>query len=76
VLHWEQYQTDGEADALREYDEAMIATGIYRGRQVAAPGQRDEMEAYGWTEHSARRVSQVHRPDLREVLEKQGFALK
>lgn len=76
VLHWEQYQTDGEADALREYDEAMIATGIYRGRQVATPGQRDEMEAYGWTEHSARRVSQVHRPDLREVLEKQGFALK
>jgi hypothetical protein len=34
------------------------------------------MEDYGWTEHSARRVAQAVRTDLREVLERQGFALK
>ena len=58
---------------LHAYDEAMIATGIYQGRQVPAPGERGEMEDYGWLEHSARRVSQPTRTGLREVLEKQGF---
>lgn len=76
VLHWETYQTAGEASAWREYDEAMIATGIYQGRQVAIPGQSGEMEAYGWSEHSARRVTQPYRVGLRDVLEKQGFALQ
>lgn len=76
VLHWETYATQGEQEAWHEYDEAMIATGIYQGRQVPVPEQTGEMEAYGWTEHSARRVSRPHRIGLREVLEKQGFALK
>lgn len=78
ILHWEQYNTEGEEAAWREYDAAMIATGIYQGRQVAAPGQAQsgEMVEYGWTEHSARRVAQVHRPGLRAALEQQGFSLK
>ncbi len=76
ILHWEAYDTAGEEEAWREYDAAMIATGIYQGRQVSVPGREGEIEEYGWTEHSARRVSRVHRAGLREVLEKQGFLLK
>lgn len=76
VLHWERYDTHGEAQALKEYDRDMIATGIYRGRQVPVPGVEGEMEDYGWQEHSARRVSKVHRPHLRAALEKRGFMLK
>ncbi len=76
VLHWEQYDTSEQDRLLAEYDQAMIATGIYQGRQVPVPGQAGEMEEYGWLEHSARRVSQPARTDLREVIEKQGFLLK
>jgi hypothetical protein len=54
----------------------MVETGIYRGRQVPIPGGEGEVEDYGWLEHSARRVSQVHRPGLRRVLTQQGFELK
>ena len=69
--------TPSEHDAeLAEYDRAMAATGIYGGRQVPVPGKPEEMEDYGWTEHTARRVAQAVRTDLREVLERQGFALK
>ena len=76
VLHWEHDDRAGEVEALREYDRVMIATGIYDGRQVAVPEQPGEVEDYGWTEHSARRVSQALRTELRSVLEKQGFLLK
>ena len=76
VLHWEKYDTSSEDRALREYDRAMIATGIYQGRQVPVPGKESEMEDYGWTEHSARRISQPVRTGLRAVLEEQGFGLK
>jgi hypothetical protein len=34
------------------------------------------MEDYGWTEHSARRVSQAWRTELKEILQKQGFELR
>jgi hypothetical protein len=54
----------------------MIDTGIYQDRQVPVPGKPEEVEDYGWMEHSARRASQVVRPFLREVLNEQGFALK
>ena len=64
VLHWETY------------DRAMIATGIYEGRQVPAPGKPEVVEDYGWLEHSARRVSQPTRTFLRQVLADQGFELK
>ena len=76
VLHREQYEDTGLDEALAEYDREMAATGIYGGRQVPVPGKPKVMEDYGWTEHSARRVAQAVRTDLREVLERQGFALK
>ena len=61
---------------MHEYDVAMVNTGIYNNRQVAVPGNPGVMEDYGWTEHSARRVSRPARTDLREVLHEQGFELK
>ncbi|MBN1148912.1 MAG: NADPH-dependent oxidoreductase [Anaerolineales bacterium] len=76
VLHWERYDTHGEEQALKEYDQSMVAAGIYAGRQVPVPGVEGEMEDYGWQEHSARRVSQVNRPGLRAALEQRGFLLK
>jgi FMN reductase (NADPH) len=76
VLHWEQYDRSREDEALAAYDRAMIATGIYEGRQVPAPGKQGEMEDYGWTEHSARRVSQPTRTHLRAALLAQGFELR
>jgi FMN reductase (NADPH) len=82
ILHWEQYDTSSEAEALAAYDRAMIETGIYRGRQVPVASRDAEseaethMEPYGWQEHSARRVSQPVRTHLRQVLEEQGLALK
>ena len=75
VLHWERYDTQGEAQALADYDKAMIETGIYEGRQVPVPGKDGDMEAYGWTEHSARRVSKAIRIELRQILARQGFGL-
>jgi len=75
VLHWEHYASAHDAE-LAAYDRAMAATGIYGGRQIPVPGKPDEMEDYGWTEHTARRVAQAVRTDLRGVLERQGFALK
>ncbi|MCU0502369.1 MAG: nitroreductase family protein [Anaerolineae bacterium] len=76
VLHWEKYDPQPKDEELREYDRMMIDTGIYEGRQVAVPGKPEQMENYGWTEHSARRVAQALRTELREVLERQGFGLK
>jgi FMN reductase (NADPH) len=75
VLHWEQYNPEKEEIYLQQYDREMIATGIYRGRQVSPEDPLPAAE-YGWTEHSARRVSQVQRPHLRAVLQEQGFELK
>jgi len=76
VLHWEKYDTTDEDGALREYNRAMIATGIYKGRQVPVPGKEGETEEYSWMEQSAQRVSQPARTGLRAVLEKQGFGLE
>ena len=53
VLHWEAYSTKGEDAALHEYDQAMIDTGIYQGRQVPVAGRPGEVENYGWLEHTA-----------------------
>jgi FMN reductase (NADPH) len=74
VLHWDRYNEDDEA-SLREYDEAMIETGIYAGRQVSGGGEV-AASAYGWMEHSARRASKSHREGLLKVLQDAGFALK
>jgi len=76
VLHWESYDLEGEVEALAEYDQAMVDTGIYEGRQVPTPGRDDRMEEYGWQEHSARRVSNPMRTGLRQVLCRQGFDLE
>jgi hypothetical protein len=76
VLHWETYDRAIEDDDLRAYDATMIATGIYKGRQVPVPGRPEEMEGYSWMEHSARRVSQALRTELCAALKKQGFNLK
>ncbi len=75
ILHWETYDTSGEEEYLQQYDQAMIATGIYQDRQVAVPGSAGEMEAYGWTEHCARRIAGPIRPGLSKVLHDQGFEL-
>jgi len=73
VLHWETYSQDDLA-LLKAYDQAMIATGIYRGRQV---NRQDQDPAdYGWMEHSARRSTKPSRPDLRETILETGFLLK
>jgi FMN reductase (NADPH) len=74
VLHWEQYHTQNEEIHLQQYDQEMVATGIYHGRRVSPEDTFPTV--YGWTEHSARRVSQVQRPHLRAVLQEQGFELK
>jgi len=76
VLHWETYDRTTEEECLRSYDSTMIATGIYQGRQVPVPGNPEEMENYSWMEHSARRVSQAQRTELRVELKEQGFDLK
>lgn len=76
VLHWECYSRDHEDEALRAYDRAMAATGIYDNRQIPVPGRPGEMEDYGWLEHAARRVTDPIRVELREVLREQGFALQ
>lgn len=75
VLHWEEYNPDQDS-LLREYDQTMEATGIYKGRQTPHPGREEEMEHYGWLEHSARRASSNPRTDIRQVLEEQGFSLE
>jgi FMN reductase (NADPH) len=76
VLHWETDDRRHEDQALLDYDQSMLQTGIYQGRQVPVPGKPGEMEEYGWLEHSARRVSQPTRTELREILSRQGFELK
>ncbi len=74
ILHWETYHLDQDRE-LHEYDRTMVESGLYHGRQVPVPGKVDQLEDYGWLEHSARRVSKAERTTLRAILEKQGFGL-
>jgi hypothetical protein len=76
VLHWERYDTSHCEEDLQAYDREMAASGIYAGRQVPVPGKPEEMEDYGWLEHSARRASTASRTHLRQIIEKQGFGLR
>ena len=76
IFHWGKYSVEAEKEALKEYDQTMIASGIYHGRQVLVPGVEGEMESYGWIEHSARRASKAVRTSLRDVLADQGYGLK
>ena len=79
VLHWEGYDIAHEDAHLKTYDEAMIATGIYEGRQVnQKQGGKEgvDLPRYGWMEHSARRVSRAVRVELSAVLGEQGYLLE
>ncbi len=76
VLHWEKYDTSKEEEILNRFDEEVIASGLYKGRQTPFPGKEAEIDNYGWQEHLARRVARSGRLDLRPALEKQGFLLK
>jgi FMN reductase (NADPH) len=75
VLHVERYESSRDAEALVEYDRTMAGTGIYRDRQLPLSGRSGPVEAYGWLEHSARRVTQPSRASLRSAIEAQGFGL-
>lgn len=75
LLHWERYNPDEEEIFWAEYDQEMIKTGIYSGRQVTPEDPLPESE-YGWTEHTARRMGTSLRPHLRAVLLEMGFELK
>lgn len=76
VLHWEYYDRVEQDHHLSAYDQEMIATGVYQGRQVKSKINVSDIEDYGWLEHTARRVSQVTRPHLRQAVENSGFELK
>ena len=76
VLHWERYDEDGLTEELQAYDQAMMATGIYSGRQEPSAAGPVAVNRYGWLEHTARRVATCSRTALRAILEQQGFALK
>ncbi len=73
ILHWESYHMD-DREFLEDYDRVMIATGIYRGRQVDR--QDREENRYGWLEHSARRARKPSRPHLKDEIQKAGFSLR
>jgi FMN reductase (NADPH) len=73
VLHWDTYR-EQDLSYLKQYDQAMIDTGIYQGRQVEK--QEQPPEVYGWMEHSARRSRKPSRPHLRETITQSGFLLK
>lgn len=74
VLHREVYSDAGLEDGLRRYDETTAASGIYAGRQTPAGG-REELELYGWCEHTARRLARPHpkRADMHGKLEQLGW---
>jgi FMN reductase (NADPH) len=76
ILHWETYDPSPYASALQEYDQTMLQTGSYKDRQFTLPDRVTRPENYGWLEHTARRVSQVFRTELKSEIEKQGFGLK
>lgn len=76
ILHWERYDIRGEDQALAEYDQAMVQTGIYKGRQVPIAGVEGQLEDYSWQEHSARRSASPTRTALLKTLQAQGFLLK
>jgi len=75
ILHWEKYDSKHEPEALKAYDQAMLATDIYKGRQIKVSGGENETEEYSWQEHTARRASKRTRTNLKKELEEQGFQL-
>lgn len=93
VLFQERYDPARVEAAIEEYDRLMRESGVYEGREFPldevervepAPagraGGRHTPGAYGWIEHSARRVSSRNpedaRDNLSEVLRRAEFGLK
>jgi FMN reductase (NADPH) len=76
VLHWERYNRTINDEELNAYDQAMIATGIYKNIQGPVQQSSSQTEDIGWLEISARRVSRADRTLLRNSIEKQGFKMK
>ncbi len=76
VLHWESYSSEDEEAAIWDYDQAMMATGIYAGRKIERSSASAQTRKYDWSEHTARRVSRPVRINLRQELAEQGFLLQ
>ena len=62
-----EYQTAGDEELIREYDEVIRNYYIER-----TGGQRNET----WTQQMSDFVAKPQRPGLKAVLQEQGFALK
>ncbi|WP_010203217.1 NADPH-dependent oxidoreductase [Salinibacterium sp. PAMC 21357] len=83
VVHREQYSAENIEKHVSDYDEVMIANGLYAGRQVASDPQIPDAE-YGWAEHTARRTSKPEtlvgpsaalRDHLKDEVESRGFSI-
>lgn len=76
ILHREQYSDEGLEEGIEEYDRTMAATGVYKGRQVQTAGSEAlDPAAYGWSEHSARRMARPspERAEMKAILESLGW---
>ncbi len=79
TIHHNPYNDDRMEAGIAVYDQMMDAGGVYAGRQVAAqPAAGAEGKPYGWSEHTARRLSGANpqRGNMRQVLEKLGFSFE
>ncbi len=83
IVSRNRYADDHLDQDIAAYDEAMRHTGIYDGRREplndVEPGTPDAVahEAYGWAEHSARRLggeNQIQRRNLGQFLDDKGFS--
>ncbi|QYH35764.1 NADPH-dependent oxidoreductase [Salinibacterium sp. M195] len=84
VVHREQYSTENLEQQVSDYDDVMIANGLYAGRQVASDPHIPDAE-YGWAEHTARRTSKPEtlagpsaalRDHLKDEVEARGFSIR
>jgi nitroreductase len=82
VIHRDRYETASLEEAIARYDAVMASTGIYEGRRVrvdgVTPQPADDVEPYGWAEHTARRLARGNagRADLGPFLRDCGFVLE
>ncbi|MBH0129441.1 NADPH-dependent oxidoreductase [Salinibacterium sp. NK8237] len=85
VVHREQYSGDDIEKHVSDYDDVMIANGLYSGRQVTSASAQIPDSEYGWAEHTARRTSQPEgvtgpsvamRDHLKDEVEARGFRIR
>ena len=85
VVHREQYSGDDIEKHVSDYDDVMIANGLYSGRQVTSAGVQIPDSEYGWAEHTARRTSKPEgvtgpsvamRDHLKDEVEARGFRIR